>query len=129
MAASWSVGQTVKEANSVKIAYVNIAKCMKADPYFSEQEKVMQAILVAKEKAFQEKTKAMKNEEKLREYQKVKAELDAERLRLTKDVSEHIKKKISAMASEAGYSIVLDSQTVLYGGTDITDRVIATLKK
>ncbi|MDD2485566.1 MAG: OmpH family outer membrane protein [bacterium] len=127
-AASWSVGQTIKEANGIKVACVNISKCMQADPYFAEQQKVMQAIAIEKEKAFKDKTKKMNDNDKLREYQKIRAELDAERLRITRDVSDHIKKKISTIASDAGYSIVLDSQVVLYGGTDITDKVIAVLK-
>lgn len=129
LAASWTVGQTVKDANALKVAAVDIQKCMAADPFVAEREKEMRLIIAEKEKAFNQKTAAMKNDEKLREAQSFRQAVEVERLRLSKTIGERLRAKVKEIAAGEGYAVVLDSRYVLYGGTDITDKIIEGLKK
>lgn len=48
---------------------------------------------------------------------------------LTNKLLEDVKKAIEKVAKKKGLAVVLDKQSVFYGGVDITDEVIEELKK
>ena len=73
-------------------------------------------------------------------YDRAKQDLDGLRQRLNKEIEEkdktlaeeadtEIRDTIAAYAKEKQYDLVLSKDTVIYGGTDITDQVVDRLNK
>jgi outer membrane protein len=72
---------------------------------------------------FNEKSKAMNATEKERYYKQLQERLGNREKELMDPVIKSIEAAIKKVADKKGLSVVVDKNTVIYGGTDITDEV------
>lgn len=72
---------------------------------------------------FNEKSKNMNATEKERYYKQLQERLGNREKELMDPVIKGIEAAIKKVADKKGLSVVVDKNTVIYGGTDITDEV------
>ena len=70
----------------------------------------------------------MKNTEKQRYYQQLQERLSNKEKELMDPVLKKIETTIKKVADKKGLSVVVDKNTVVYGGLDITDEVSKALQ-
>ena len=73
------------------------------------------------QKDFDEKSKTMNDTEKQRYYQQLQERLSNKEKELMDPVLKKIETTIKKVADKKGLSVVVDKNTVVYGGLDITD--------
>lgn len=73
--------------------------------------------------------KATDGEEKLRILQQGSQEMKAEEARLMSPIDKDCQRAVQAVAKSRGMTVVLEKNSTYLGGTDITQDVIAWLKK
>ena len=78
---------------------------------------------------FNEKSANMSDEEKQQYYQQTMERLQQQNVDLMEPVNKQIEDAVKAVAEAKGLSVVLHKETVVYGGTDITQDVIKKLSK
>ncbi len=81
------------------------------------------------QKDFEEKSKDLSEAEKRDMYQKAREQLDAKQKELLEPVQKHIEEEIKKVADKKGLVVVVEKNTVVYGGLDITDEVAKELQK
>ena len=141
------------EAAELKIGYVNLAKVFdgyqrtkvsdaalekqgkekeaELEARMNELKKLRQSLELLNDQARESKTKDI--EEKADELQRFRnssaRDLSRERDKIAKNILKEIQDGIDAYAKRNGFSIVLDSRSLLYGqpAYDITDEVLAAL--
>lgn len=77
---------------------------------------------------FDEKSKTMNDTEKQRYYQQLQERLSNKEKELMDPVLKKIETTIKKVADKKGLSVVVDKNTVVYGGLDITDEVSKALQ-
>ena len=80
------------------------------------------------QKDFDEKAKNMNDTEKQRYYQQLQERLSNREKELMDPVFKKIETTIKKIADKKGLSVVVDKNTVVYGGLDITDEVSKALQ-
>ena len=80
------------------------------------------------QKDFEEKGKTMNDTEKQRYYQQLQERLANKNNELMEPVYKKIDATIKKIADKKGLSVVVDKNTVVYGGLDITDEVSKALQ-
>ena len=80
------------------------------------------------QKDFDEKSKTMNDTEKQRYYQQLQERLSNKEKELMDPVLKKIETTIKKVADKKGLSVVVDKNTVVYGGLDITDEVSKALQ-
>ena len=74
------------------------------------------------------KSKTMNDTEKQRYYQQLQERLSNKEKELMDPVLKKIETTIKKVADKKGLSVVVDKNTVVYGGLDITDEVSKALQ-
>ena len=99
-------------------------------------EKEKNAEIKGKSEAEIKTIEAKYNERAEKTIQSYQQKLDAENERLTgelrlkeEEIDKQIRKVLEQIASKNGYAIILEKSVVYWGGVDLTDQVIAALKK
>ncbi|NLM37432.1 MAG: OmpH family outer membrane protein [Firmicutes bacterium] len=102
----------------------------------SALKKQQEAELKGKAEAERKEIEAKYQEQAISIIKKYQQKLEAENARLTSELQvkhEEIVAKIEAtlegIAKKEGYAIILEKSVVYYGGEDLTEQVIAALKK
>ena len=79
-------------------------------------------------KNFDEKSKDMNDTEKQRYYQQLQEVIANKEKELMEPVFQKIEAAIKKVADKKGLAVVVEKNTVVYGGLDITDEVAKTLQ-
>ena len=89
----------------------------------------MQKAVQQAQQEFNEKSANMSDEEKQAYYQQTMERLQQQNTDLMEPVQKQVEDAVKAIAEAKGLSVVLNKDTVVYGGTDITQDVIKKLSK
>ena len=96
---------------------------------YTDVEGEMQTAVETAQKEFNEKSANMSEKEKQEYYQQTMERLQHQNADLMEPVNKQIEDAVKAVADAKGLSVVLNKDTVVYGGTDITQDVIKKLSK
>ena len=96
---------------------------------YTDVEAEMQTAVETAQKEFNEKSANMSEKEKQEYYQQTMERLQHQNADLMEPVNKQIEDAVKAVADAKGLSVVLNKDTVVYGGTDITQDVIKKLSK
>ena len=111
------------------IGKVNFNDLVQVAPGVDEARKTLQDEATANQKEYEEKSKKMNDEEKAKLQGEYRKKLQDKEGELIKPITETINKAIAAVGKTKGLAIVVDRNTVLYGGLDITQDVAKQLEK
>ena len=109
-------------ASESAIGVVNYQMLLAQSPDIAGVQDAMKQEVAAQQKNFDEKSKDMNDTEKLQE---VIANKEKE---LMEPVFQKIEAAIKKVADKKGLAVVVEKNTVVYGGLDITDEVAKTLQ-
>ncbi|MEX0766045.1 MAG: OmpH family outer membrane protein [bacterium] len=112
---------------SFTIGYVDMARAVGAHPRRQASERALQEFFQAKQREFQQRTKAMNAVQRQELDRQLQQQFISKREELIGGLDKDIRSAVEKVAQERGVGIVLDRNVVLYGGTDLTDAVIAKL--
>lgn len=96
---------------------------------YTDAEAEMQKAVQQAQQDFNEKSANMSDEEKQAYYQQTMERLQQQNTDLMEPVQKQVEDAVKAIAEAKGLSVVLNKDTVVYGGTDITQDVIKKLSK
>ena len=96
---------------------------------YTDAEAEMQKAVQQAQQEFNEKSANMSEKEKEEYYQQTMERLQHQNADLMEPVNKQIEDAVKAVADAKGLSVVLNKDTVVYGGTDITQDVIKKLSK
>ncbi len=124
--------QVVSAAPAAKdsaIGYINVTKALQAHPDSENVGKTMQAEGQAAQKEFEEKSKGMNDQQKQEYYMQLSQRLQQKQAELMDAVLVKIEESVKKVAQAKGLTVVVNANTVVYGGVDITDDVIKAFGK
>ena len=110
------------------IGVVNFQLIMSQAPELAQMQTTMKEEIAAAQKDFQEKSANMNDTEKQRYYQQLRERLANREKELTEPILQKVEAAIKKVADKKGLSVVVEKNTVIYGGLDITDEVAKTLQ-
>lgn len=96
---------------------------------YTDAEAEMQKAVQQAQQEFNEKSANMSDGEKQAYYQQTMERLQQQNTDLMEPVQKQVEDAVKAIAEAKGLSVVLNKDTVVYGGTDITQDVIKKLSK
>ena len=96
---------------------------------YTDAEAEMQKAVQQAQQEFTEKSANMSDQEKQAYYQQTMERLQQQNTDLMEPVQKQVEDAVKAIAEAKGLSVVLNKDTVVYGGTDITQDVIKKLSK
>ena len=91
-------------------------------------EEAMKQEIATQQKNFDEKSQNMNDTEKQRYYQQLQEVIANREKELMEPVFQKIEAAIKKVADKKGLAVVVEKNTVIYGGLDITDEVAKTLQ-
>lgn len=115
-------------ANS-SIGVIDVRKAMAAHPDAANVETTMKAEIEAAQKEFEDKAKGLSEQEKQRYFGQLQQRVAQKEASLINDVAQKVEAVVEKVAKAKGLSVVVVKDTVIYGGTDITDDVIKAFGK
>ena len=110
------------------IGVVNYQMLLSQVPDLQNVQSSMKQEIDNAQKDFDEKSKTMNDTEKQRYYQQLQERLSNKEKELMDPVLKKIETTIKKVADKKGLSVVVDKNTVVYGGLDITDEVSKALQ-
>lgn len=110
------------------IGVVNYQMLLSQVPDLQNVQTSMKQEIDNAQKDFDEKSKTMNDTEKQRYYQQLQERLSNKEKELMDPVLKKIETTIKKVADKKGLSVVVDKNTVVYGGLDITDEVSKALQ-
>ena len=112
------------------IGTISTQKIMFQHPKFEQVQKQLKDITASKQKEAQTAIdKESDDKKKAQIYQSKRQELAKEEQKLMEPLFKDINLAIRTVANQKKLTVVVDKEAVFYGGIDITDAVIAELKK
>lgn len=96
---------------------------------YTDAEAEMQKAVQQAQQEFNDKSANMSDEEKQSYYQQTMERLQQQNTDLMEPVQKQVEDAVKAVADAKGLTVVLNKDTVVYGGTDITQDVIKKLSK
>ena len=81
------------------------------------------------QKEFEEKSANMSEQEKSDYYQQKQQRLQQKNQKLIEPIEKSVEEAVKSVADAKGLTVVLDKNTVVYGGTDITQDVVKKVSK
>lgn len=115
-------GPAGRAARATSIGYVDLDRVMEellADPIRQETERL--------QKEFDEKSKGLSDAERQRLFEQYQQMLDRRYRELGSAQLPRVREAIQAVAQEQGLDVVVHAGAVVWGGQDITARVLARL--
>lgn len=114
---------------SFSIGYVDMQKALDSHPRRSASEKALQEFFQAKQREFQSRSRGMTAVQRQELDRQLQQQFLGKREELFSGLDKEVRQAVQQVAADQGISIVLDRTVVLYGGTDITDAVVALVSK
>jgi outer membrane protein len=112
---------------SFSIGYVDMQKALDSHPRRASSEKALQEFFQAKQREFQSRSKTLAAVQRQELDRQLQQQFVEKREELLSGLDKDIRTAVDKVAKDRGVSIVLDRGVVLYGGTDLTEPVIAQL--
>ena len=121
-----SVGSAAAANSGVGV--VNWQSLVVQHPDVATLKTSMDTEVATAKKEFEEKAKTLNQEEQQRYYMQLQERLANKERELMVPIMDKINAGIKKVATAKGLSVVVDKQSVIYGGTDITEEVIKGYK-
>ena len=112
---------------SFSIGYVDMQKALDCHPRRASSEKALQEFFQAKQREFQSRSKTLTAVQRQELDRQLQQQFVEKREELLSGLDKDIRTAVEKVAKDRGISVVLDRGVVLYGGTDLTEPVIAQL--
>jgi len=112
---------------SFTIGYVDLQKALDGHPRRAASERALQEFFQAKQREFQQRSRGLNATQRQELDRQLQQQFLTKREELFSGLDKDIRQAVEKVAKDRGVSIVLDRTVVLYGGTDLTDAVIARL--
>lgn len=112
---------------SVSIAYVDMQRALDGHPRRAASERALQEFFQAKQREFQQRSRGLNAVQRQELDRQLQQEFIAKRAELFTGLDKDIRQAVEKVAKDRGVGLVLDRTVVLYGGTDLTDAVVAQL--
>lgn len=112
---------------SFSIGYVDMARAVDSHPRRQASERALQEFFQAKQREFQQRARGLSAVQRQELDRQLQQQFVKKREELIGGLDKDIRAAVETVAKEQGISIVLERTVVLYGGTDLTDAVIAKL--
>lgn len=116
-------------AGSSTVGVVDYRQVMNEHPQLSEANNAMQQAVADAKKDFDEKSVSMGEQEKAEYYQQTQQRLQQKQQELIEPIEKSVEDAVKNVANAKGLNVVLEKNTVVYGGQDITQDVIKKLAK
>ncbi|MEN6413562.1 MAG: OmpH family outer membrane protein [Veillonellales bacterium] len=120
---------TVSEVSAAGQGYVNMNAVITASPDFQQVGKSILEEQARLQQEFNEKSKEMTDQEKMELKKTLSQQLAETQQKLLQPVQEKLKQAIKNAAKAKDIDFVVPSESVLYGGVDLTADVQANMKK
>lgn len=114
---------------SFSIGYVDMQKALDSHPRRAASEKALQEFFQAKQREFQSRSRGMTAVQRQELDRRLQQQFLEKREEFFGGLDKEVRQAVQKVAADQGMSIVLDRTVVLYGGTDLTDAVIAQISK
>lgn len=115
-------------ASESAIGVVNYQMLIAQCPDIKEVQEKMNTEIETAQKEFEEKSKGMNDAEKRRYFAQSRERLQNKQTELMEPVNKKIEETIKKVADKKGLAVVVEKNTVVYGGLDITDEVVKALQ-
>jgi len=112
-------------AQEMKIASIDTGKILMAHPAFQKALEKYQSEV----RSMQEKIKEMGQDEQMAARQMMQHQMQELGTQLESEAFKEMRKDVKKMAVERGYKYVMDSNVLIVGGDDITEDILAEIKK
>ena len=112
---------------SLSIGYVDMQKALEGHPRRSSSERALQEFFQAKQREFQQRSKGLNAVQRQELDRQMQQQFVQKREDLLGGLDKDIRAAVEQVAKDRGITVVLDRTVVLYGGTDLTDAVVAKL--
>jgi outer membrane protein len=112
---------------SFSIGYVDMQKALEGHPRKAASERALAEFFQAKQREFQERSRGLSAVQRQELDRQLQQQFLARREELFGGLDRDLRQAVEKVATDRGVSIVLDRTVVLYGGTDLTDAVVAQL--
>ncbi len=122
----WWTG-TPAIGQSFSIGYVDMQKALEGHPRRASSERALQEFFQSKQREFQSRSKGLSAVQRQELDRQLQQQFVAKREELLGGLDKDIRTAVEKVAKDRGFSIILDRSVVLYGGTDLTDAVVAQL--
>ena len=116
-------------AGSSNVGVIDYRQVMNQHPDLQTANEQMQQAVTDAQKEFEEKSQSMGEQEKNEYYQQTQQRLQQKQQDLLEPIQKSVESTVKTVADSKGLSVVLDKNTVVYGGQDITQDVIKKLSK
>ena len=111
------------------IGTVNYNELMQNVPGIFDAQNTMRQAVDDSKKDFDEKSKNLKDDEKTKLLQEHQEALQAKEKELLEPLKKKVDEAITSVGKSKGLAVVVDKNTVVYGGLDVTNDVVGALKK
>lgn len=121
-------GSHAEAAANSSIGVVDFQRIVTASPMISNVRDTMKNEVAAAEKDFAEKAKSMSEQEKQNFGKQLQSRLMKRENDLMTPLMAQISAAIKKVAEKKGLDVVVHRNTVVFGGVDITEEVVKSLK-
>jgi outer membrane protein len=127
VAALLALRQTPALGQSFSIGYVEMARALDSHPRKASSERALQEFFQAKQREFQQRSRGLNPQQRQDLDRQMQQQFVQRREELLGGLDKDIREAVEQVAKDRGMTVVLDRTVVLYGGTDLTDAVVAKL--
>ncbi len=115
--------------SSSNVGVVDYRTLVSSSPQLAKIQQELQQEQQKEAQEFKEKAASMNDQQKAALMAQLQENLMKKQRELLNPVMENIKKDIKTVADAKGLTVVLDKSNVVYGGQDITQDVMARMRK
>lgn len=112
-----------------QIAYVDMQRLFQNHPQKKASEQKLEVEAKKLKQELKTRGKTMDKEERQELLQKYQGQLNQQEQELVEEVLADINEKINKIAKENNVSVVLDKSAVIYGGQNLTAKVLSAIKE
>lgn len=124
-----SLGIASAAGNTSSVGVINQQAILAQHPDVAAVKEAMDKEVETAKADFDSKSANMNPQEKQAYYQQIQQRLAAKNEELLRPVFEKVDAAVKSVAEAKGLSVVLDKNTVVYGGQDITSDVLKKIQK
>ncbi len=110
---------------SSRIYSADIDKIMSEHPALQEAMDNFQKELMTMQKKLDE----LEGEEKRKEQQKMQQQIQQIAIRMQNEATNKVMEDVRSIAKQKGYAYIVDKKSLIVGGKDVTDEILAVLKE
>lgn len=112
---------------SLSIGYVDMPKALDSHPRRASSERALQEFFQAKQREFQQRARGLNAVQRQELDRQMQQQFIQKREELLSGLDKDLRAAVEQVAKDRGITVVLDRTVVLYGGTDLTEAVVAKI--